>query len=124
MSEAQATLEKYELEQLAHCKNCDTGDPVLFLDIDGTQCKVSGDTVGELCHASGEYWWPCPRWHSLAIKAAAHSALVEAAQNALTALRYLRDKDTMAWDLSVTPEICNAWDDLRDALALAQKGKP
>lgn len=47
-------------------------------------------------------------------------ALTKAATGALTALRYLRDKDTAAWELSVTPEICNTWDDLRAALALGR----
>jgi hypothetical protein len=60
-----AQPQQYGLEQLAHCKNCDDGDPVKFLDIDGVNCKVSGDTLGELCHASGEYYWPCPRWCAL-----------------------------------------------------------
>jgi hypothetical protein len=52
-----------------------------------------------------------------------HEKLVAAGKTALTAFRYLRDKDTQAWDLAVTPEICNAWDDLRAALAEAEKGK-
>jgi hypothetical protein len=122
MSEQQATLEKYELEQLAHCRNCDTGDPVLFLDIDGTQCKVSGDTVGELCHASGEYWWPCPRWHSLAIKAAAHSSLVEAlkeAQHALYSMPAMPHPD----DLFLKRRAA-ANEKINAALALAQKSTP
>ena len=50
------------------------------------------------------------------VQAAAVKRLVEAGNLALEAFRYLRDKDTMAWDLSVTPEVCTAWDKLRAAL--------
>lgn len=56
---------QYSLRQLPTCQHCNAGDPPVFLDIDGTSCKVSGDTFGELCHASGDYWWPCPRWREL-----------------------------------------------------------
>lgn len=57
--------------------------------------------------------------------AAGMEALEKAAKSALAGFRYLRDKDTQAWDLNVTPEICNAWDDLRAALAAVEqlKGK-
>jgi hypothetical protein len=51
---------------------------------------------------------------------AAFDALLKAAKDGLTTLRYLRDKDTAAWDLAVTPEICNAWDDLRAAITSAE----
>lgn len=48
-----------------------------------------------------------------------HEALVTALEGALTALRYMRDADTQHWDFHVTPDVCNAWDAARTALALA-----
>lgn len=54
---------------------------------------------------------------------ATNAAMVKAAEAALTAFRYMRDVDTMHWDYHVTPEVCTAWDKLREALARAGESK-
>jgi hypothetical protein len=49
--------------------------------------------------------------------------LVEAAEAALQAFRYMRDKDPQHWDYHVTPKICTAWDKLRAVINDAKGGQ-
>jgi len=53
----------------------------------------------------------------------AHDALVEAARDALTEFRRMRDESPDTWDHIRRISTLTAWDKLRAALALAQEAK-
>lgn len=76
--------------------------------------EVSSDASNEEAFANATY----------IVKAVnAHEKLVEASKAILNELRNLRDDEPSKWNELVSIELCNAWDLLKNALALAEKGE-